>query len=222
MTHVQDYKGKRMSGIKAVFFDVGETLINETRQWAAWAEALEVSTLTLFGVLGGCIAQGLHHRTALERIRPDYPDIAPQYFFDADDLYPDARACLHTLKNQGFFIGLAGNQPEECHALLYSLELPVDFVASSSAWGIEKPSSAFFQRICDATNLLPAQIAYVGDRLDNDIFPALELGMCAVFLKRGPWAYLQQHWDIPSSVQKIDSLLELGGVLQMINVLRDY
>ena len=27
--------------LRAVFFDVGETLVDETRMWGAWADALE-------------------------------------------------------------------------------------------------------------------------------------------------------------------------------------
>jgi FMN phosphatase YigB (HAD superfamily) len=30
----------------------------------------------------------------------------------------------------------------------------------------------------------------VGDRLDNDIRPALAAGMVAVFLRRDPWGYI--------------------------------
>jgi FMN phosphatase YigB (HAD superfamily) len=35
------------------------------------------------------------------------------------------------------------------------------------------------------------EVAYVGDRIDNDVVPAASAGMVAVWLKRGPWAYLQ-------------------------------
>jgi FMN phosphatase YigB (HAD superfamily) len=37
------------------------------------------------------------------------------------------------------------------------------------------------------------QIVYVGDRLDNDIRPALDAGLVTVFLRRGPWGYQHQH-----------------------------
>ena len=35
--------------MKAVFFDVGETLLDESRAWAAWADWLGVSQLTMLG-----------------------------------------------------------------------------------------------------------------------------------------------------------------------------
>jgi len=42
----------------------------------------------------------------------------------------------------------------------------------------------------------PTEIAYVGDRLDNDIPPALAAGMIAVFVRRGPWGWI----DAPTPV----------------------
>lgn len=56
--------------IRAVVFDVGETLIDETRIWAAWADWYGVPHLTLFGVLGGLIARGEDHRKLFEIMRP--------------------------------------------------------------------------------------------------------------------------------------------------------
>jgi FMN phosphatase YigB (HAD superfamily) len=69
-----------------------------------------------------------------------------------------------------------------------ALGAPLDLVASSERWGVAKPARAFFHRIAAELRLLPAEIAYVGDRIDNDIEPAVEAGMVAIFMRRGPWA----------------------------------
>ena len=66
-------------------------------------------------------------------------------------------------------------------------------MATSAAWGVAKPSPAFFERIAAELDLPPAAIAYVGDRIDNDIEPAAAAGMCAIFVRRGPWAWI----DVP-------------------------
>jgi FMN phosphatase YigB (HAD superfamily) len=58
---------------------------------------------------------------------------------------------------------------------------------------------------------LPVErIAYVGDRVDNDVLPALAAGMVAVHIRRGPWGYLQQP---PPNAIRITSLDELPDVL---------
>jgi hypothetical protein len=59
------------------------------------------------------------------------------------------------------------------------------------------------------------QIAYVGDRLDNDVRPALAAGMVAVFLRRGPWGYIHaRHPDTQRAALTIDSLEELPQFLE--------
>jgi HAD superfamily hydrolase (TIGR01509 family) len=104
------------------------------------------------------------------------------------DLYADAAPCLRALRARGYCVGIAGNQPEGAVEALRSLDLAADFVASSSSLGVEKPAAEFFRKLAALAGLPPQAIAYVGDRLDNDILPARAAGMATVFLRRGPWA----------------------------------
>lgn len=48
--------------LSAVVFDVGETLVDETRAWTAVAEAAGVTPFTLFASLGALISRGEDHR----------------------------------------------------------------------------------------------------------------------------------------------------------------
>ena len=41
-----------MADVKLVAFDVGETLIDETRQWSEWADWLHVPRFTFMATLG--------------------------------------------------------------------------------------------------------------------------------------------------------------------------
>ena len=52
--------------VKAVFFDVGETLVDETRYWAAHAERLGVTPHVVWAALGATISRGEHHRHVFE------------------------------------------------------------------------------------------------------------------------------------------------------------
>lgn len=56
---------------------------------------------------------------------------------------------------------------------------------------MRKPSADFFARICQAAGTHASEIAYVGDRVDNDVLPAKRAGMLAVLVRRGPWGHLQ-------------------------------
>ncbi|MGL1668916.1 HAD family hydrolase, partial [Vibrio parahaemolyticus] len=79
-----------------------------------------------------------------------------------------------------------------------------DFVATSAGWGVAKPDPGFFDRIIDAAGQPASAIAYIGDRLDNDVGPARAAGMRAIRLRRGPWAMLEAT-PLPPDVPSIDS-----------------
>jgi FMN phosphatase YigB (HAD superfamily) len=214
--------------VRAVFFDVGETLVDETRLWGWWADRLGVSRLTLFGVLGGVIARGEHHRRALELIRPgiDVPGIVRERTASGypvgvlrEDLYPDAEPCLAALRAEGYLVGVAGNQTAREEAAVRALGLPVDVVASAAALGAAKPGGAFFAGLAERAGLPPAEVAYVGDRLDNDVLPAAAAGMVAVFLRRGTWGHL--HAERPEAARadiRLDNLAELPDALRALRV----
>ena len=97
--------------IRAVCFDVGETLIDETREWNGWADFLGVPRLTLFTALGVSMWRGESHRKVFEIFRPDldFSTVRQQraaqgwrYGFEPADLYPDARSCLSELRERGY------------------------------------------------------------------------------------------------------------------------
>lgn len=188
--------------IRALVFDVGETLIDETRIWSRWADRLGVPRLTFMGVLGGMAALDRGHREAFELIRPgldldaeieawrrDDPDGLRENF-DAGDLYPDVRPALAALRDAGYTLIVAGNQPPQAYDALVAMDLPVDGIHTSAGWGVEKPDPGFFAKVAAVAGREPGEILYVGDRLDNDVLPAARAGMRTALLRRGPWGYL--------------------------------
>jgi HAD superfamily hydrolase (TIGR01549 family) len=192
--------------VAAVVFDVGETLVDETHQWEPYARAVGVPTFTLFALVGTTIARGEPHRHAFELIGREPEDLVPS----GGQLYPDAVPCLERLHLAGYAVGIAGNQPSAAAEALRKLGCEADFIATSEAWGVAKPSPEFFARVAEEAGLEPAQIAYVGDRVDNDVEPAQRAGMFAVHIRRGPWGYFQ---DGTRADAQIDSLDELPAVL---------
>src|SRR5215212_8580093 len=204
--------------VQAVVFDLGETLVDESRSWAAWADWLGVRPFDLFAVLGATIERRQDHRVAFELLRPGF-DVEREraareaagrpWGFDASDLYPDALPCLQQLRAAGLRLGVVGNHPP-LESMLPELHGAVDFVGSSGRWGVEKPSPDFFARVAAEVGLDPGAIAYVGDRLDNDVLPAMALGMVGVFLVRGPWALVQQSW--PEAAQATLTTDTLDGL----------
>ena len=93
----------------------------------------------------------------------------------------------------------------------------VDVVGMSADWGLHKPDPAFFERVARELELPPEAIAYVGDRVDNDVRPAKAAGMTAVFLRRGPWGWIQAgREDPPDADVVVDSLAALPEALRAL------
>ncbi|WBB71856.1 HAD family hydrolase [Micromonospora sp. WMMD1128] len=209
--------------IEAVFFDVGGTVLDETREFADWADWLGVPRHTFSAVFGAVIARGQDWQEAFRTFRPDF-DLATEVArrvaagrpesFGGDDLYPDARPCLAALREQGLLVGLAGNQPAHAEASLRALDLPVDVIGTSHGWGVAKPAPAFFARVVHAAGGDPSSILYVGDRPDNDAHAAMAAGMRACLIRRGPWGHIL---DLPDVAQRclfrIGSLDELPALV---------
>jgi FMN phosphatase YigB (HAD superfamily) len=211
--------------VKAVVFDVGETLIDETRIWTRWAGRLGVPALTLMGVLGGCAALDLSYDEAFDIIRPGFdleageaawamedPD-GLRNGFDSDDLYPDVRPALSALRDAGLHLVIAGNQPPPALAALEAMALPVHAIRNSAELGVEKPRPEFFANLVGLTGFAATEIAYVGDRLDNDVLPAADAGMVPFLIRRGPWGYLHARRSEAARATVIDSLKDLTVAL---------
>ncbi|WP_424530282.1 HAD family hydrolase [Sphaerisporangium viridialbum] len=212
--------------VRAVVFDVGETLIDETRIWSRWADRLGVSRFVMLGVLGGMAALDRSHRDAFEVVRPgldvhaemeawrrDEPEGLRENF-DAGDLYPDVRPGLTALREAGYELIIAGNQPPQAYDALVAMDLPVDSVHTSAGWGVSKPRPEFFAKVAAVAGREPGEILYVGDRLDNDVLPAREAGMRTALLRRGPWGYL--HAERPEARRAdaiVDGIPELAVAL---------
>jgi FMN phosphatase YigB (HAD superfamily) len=208
--------------VEAVFFDVGETLVDETEVWGGWADWLGVPRLTFFAALGAVVARGGDQRDVFTLVDParDFDAAArargtAEPGFELRSLYPDAVPCLRALHERGYRVGIAANQPAHAADVLGAAGLPVEWLLLSGSEGVEKPDPAFFQLLCARSGLPPAAIAYVGDRVDNDVLPALAAGMAAVHVRRGPWGVIQAGWPGAENASvRLDSLAELAELAE--------
>lgn len=215
--------------IRAVVFDVGECLVDETREYGTWADWLRVPRHTFAAMFGAVIAQGRDYREVFQEFQPGF-DLTEQRqaraaagqpeHFDESDLYADVRPALAQLRADGLWLGIAGNQTVRAGGILRSLfSDDVDLIGTSDDWGASKPDPAFFERVADVVPHPVAEILYVGDRLDNDIRPAASAGYQTALIRRGPWGTIQAHGpaaDVLPTMQ-IDSLLDLPGKIDKVN-----
>jgi HAD superfamily hydrolase (TIGR01509 family) len=204
--------------IKGVVLDVGETLVDETEYWGRFADRLGVSRLTFFATLGWLLKSGAPHQEVFARVSPETDwrslvrDREPP--FGASDLYPDAVPTIDRLRAAGLLVVVAGNQPEAGEGALTEAGVRADLVISSDRLGAAKPDPRFFVELAAAVNLDASEMVSVGDRVDNDVLPALQAGMAAIHLRRGPWGIA--HIDHPGAAKAtacLDSLTEVADLL---------
>ncbi|NMO93123.1 HAD family hydrolase [Actinomycetospora sp. TBRC 11914] len=209
--------------IRAVWFDVGEALIDETREYGTWADWLGVPRHTFSAVFGAVLARGGDYREVFQYFKPGF-DLAVERerrfeaglgeYLNANDLYPDVRPCFDALHARGLFVGVAGNQTVRAGQFLRELHLNVDVLATSDDWGVSKPDDAFFEKLISVSGHDPSEIAYVGDRRDNDIAPAARAGLYTILVRRGPWGFILAEGDfLPSPDVVVGGLSEIPDFL---------
>ena len=202
-------------GNRWVCLDVGETLIDESRVWETWAEILGVTRFTFMAAMGAMLGRGRQFDEVFEFLGVTDRDEHRAAFtaayggFQESDLYPDAKPALDALRNAGYRVAIIANQPAERTEELRFLGVRAEVMGMSAEMGVHKPAPEFFtaalQRMGDPA---AADVAYVGDRLDNDVHPAARAGMRPVWIRRGPWAAITDDKP-PAGTLIVDSLLEL-------------
>jgi len=179
--------------LKAVVFDVGETLVDEEEWWRELCERSSLRPHVVWAALGVTIERGEEHDELWAHLGIEKPvSWWNELIYSPDDLYPDALECLERVRALGLRVGIVGNQTEAMERWARDSALPADVIASSASLGVRKPDPVFFERVVALMGLPAGEVAYVGDRVDNDVLPAAAAGLVAVHVRPGPWGRLQR------------------------------
>jgi FMN phosphatase YigB (HAD superfamily) len=198
--------------LKAVVFDVGETLVDEERWWRRLSDREGLQPHVVWAALGVTIERGEEHDALWGHLGIEKP---PRWWheipYSLDDLYPDALECLRQVGELGLRTGIVGNQTETLEAWARDAALPADVISSSASLGVRKPDPEFFAKVVELIGHPAGDVAYVGDRVDNDVLPAAAAGLVAIHVRRGPWGRLQR--TPPEATLGLDDLASLPDAL---------
>ena len=198
--------------LRAVVFDVGETLVDEERWWRRLADREGLQPHVVWAALGVTIERGEEHTALWGHLGIEKP---PRWWdeipYSLEDLYPDALDCLKRVRDLGLRVGIVGNQTEALEAWARESALPADVISSSASLGVRKPDPAFFAALIALVGGKASEVAYVGDRVDNDVLPAAAAGLVAIHVRRGPWGRLQR--TPPEAALGLDDLASLPEAL---------
>ncbi|MEU1203519.1 HAD family hydrolase [Streptomyces sp. NPDC005813] len=215
--------------IRAVVFDVGECLVDESTEYGTWSDWIGVPRHTFHAMFGAVIAQGRDYRDVFQEFKPGF-DLSEERerrakagqaeTFGESDLYPDVRPALAQLRADGLWLGIAGNQTVRAGRILRELfASEVDLIGTSDDWGVSKPDRRFFDQVARAVPFGVEEILYVGDRVDNDLRPAVAAGMPTALVRRGPWGTIQWASEEAEKLPtfRIESLIQLSPLIAQFN-----
>ena len=199
--------------IKWLFFDLGSTLIDEDacdmfrfRHMLTQPGAPERAVLE--NKMREYSRKGLHpYKTALK----EYGLESCAWPIQLERAHPEAQTVLFRLQ-QKYKLGIIANQLPGAKDRLasYGLGTYFDVVVSSAEAGYAKPDPAIFRLALSEAGCLPKEAVMIGDRPDNDILPAMELGMHTVWIRQGMFRHRENFESIPDhTVGKLFDLLDI-------------
>lgn len=92
-------------------------------------------------------------------------------------------------------LGIIANQSlgAEGRMKTYGIHTYFDVIMSSAETGVAKPDLEIFKRALQNAGCKPEDAYMIGDRLDNDIKPAAEIGMHTIWVRQGACADVDLH-----------------------------
>lgn len=202
--------------IEWIFFDVGSTLIDETEAYNHRVREVTAGTdITVEQFNEKRIYFSKQNlKGDLEAIKFFGLEKTPWHKED-EVPYPDAEPTLKYLYNKGYKIGIIANQSLGTAERLanWGLLKYIRVVASSAEMGVEKPDEKIFIRAFDMADCHAENAVMIGDRLDNDIYPAKKLGMKTIWIRQDMAVYQKPESEEYKADITVNSLSELMEIL---------
>lgn len=159
-------------------------------------------------------------RKVVEGTFPEFDEAGGELFqqlwdhFAAGDswgVYDDVADCFDRLLSQGFELGIASNFDNRLEQIVakHPALSQVQHVFHSAQLGWNKPARGFCDGITERLGVSADRICLVGDRLDNDMQPALAAGWQGIWIDREPTQNGSDARVLPG-ISRIVSLSDLG------------
>lgn len=129
-------------------------------------------------------------------------------------LFPDTIGCLEKL-HRDYKIGIIANQSLGSRERLkkFGILKYIDVVVASAEEGVAKPDKRIFEIALERAGCKPEEAVMVGDRLDNDIVPANEIGMFTIWIKQGNWKDACPRYEEEQPDMMVRNLHELYEII---------
>ena len=163
-----------MKDVRWIFFDIGSTLVDESAVYDnRIREITRINNIDINEFITKVKQRATTEQKPIVSVAADCGAKVPAWRHDLEALYPDAKGILLRLSQQ-YKLGIIANQDfgTEKRLTAFGIRQYLDLVVASAEEGVAKPDLRIFQIALDRANCKPEEAVMVGDRIDNDVFPA--------------------------------------------------
>ena len=210
-----------MDNIKWIFFDIGYTLVDEDLVHKMRIDRVikEENTLdkniTHQRIWEEMIASAKAYQLSPFKGAMKKLGLSNNYTYNTDyeKPYEDALPVISELSKK-YHIGVIGNQlaGTEQRLKTYGLADYIEICISSTEEGLAKPDPKIYELALKRTNCKALEAVMIGDRLDNDIYPAKKIGMKTVWVRQGFGGMQEPISKEYYADYTVNSLLEVLGI----------
>lgn len=171
-----------------IFFDLGSTLVDERECYKIrYYEMIRDTDITLEELESKIIEFACTNSKADHEAARFFGLEIPKWRKESERLYPETESVLKYLADKGYRLGIIANQSSGTEERLRNWGILKYFsvILASAEEGVSKPDPEIFLRALKKASVDPENAVMIGDRIDNDIIPARQLGMQTVWIKQG-------------------------------------
>lgn len=204
-----------MKNIKWLFFDIGSTLVDESKCIEKRCDIITIQNgIDKQEFMGKVLEYAKIDAHPVKPTARDYGVPIPHWNKELEVLYPCAEPILLEL-HEKYKLGIIANQSLGTAQRLenWGIGKYFDVIVASAEEGCEKPDLKIFELALKRANCKPEESVMIGDRLDNDMVPAKQLGMKTIWVKQGFAKYQSIKNETEKSDYTIDSISQLTEVL---------
>lgn len=201
--------------IKWLFFDVGSTLVDESKVYEDRMKRIaDLSGLTYKQIYKYAMSFYKENKKGDLEVARQLGVKLPKWESQYERLYTDTKDCLKKL-SRIYKIGVIANQSLGTSERLENLGVRkyLDLIIASAEEGVSKPDRRIFEIALERSSCKPENAVMIGDRIDNDIVPAKQLGMKTIWVKQG----FGSLWNITDESEKAD--MEINNLSDVLKYL---
>lgn len=205
-----------MKNIKWLFFDLGSTLIDESVVYKSRCDfAIKTKSLDCNEFMSMIYEKAKTSGTPIKDVAKIYGIALPEWDNSLEKLYPQTITILKELSKK-YKLGIIANQIMGTQQRIndWNIGEYFDVVIASAEVGCSKPDLRIFNLALEQAGCKPEETVMIGDRLDNDIIPAKQIGMKTVWVVQG----FTKFKSIDNEIEQPDYTIEsIGEIISIFN-----